>query len=86
MPWGTKNMPPKKNLSRGSLSNWCDVDADADISKTICPPPPYGGVDIITEWQNNTSKSKASHNAITNFFDNQNTKISLVLTLGDAAI
>ena len=23
-------MPPKKNLSRGSLSNWCDVDADAD--------------------------------------------------------
>ena len=46
MPWGTKNMPPKKNLSRGSLSNWCDVDADADISKTICRPPPYGGVDI----------------------------------------
>ena len=47
MPWGTKNMPPKKNLSRGSLSNWCDVDADADadadISKTICRPPPYGG-------------------------------------------
>ena len=43
-------MPPKKNLSRGSLSNWCDVDADADadadISKTICRPPPYGGVDI----------------------------------------
>ena len=42
-------MPPKKNLSRGSLSNWCDVDADADadadadISKTICRPPPYGG-------------------------------------------
>ena len=53
MPWGTKNMPPKKNLSRGSLSNWCDVDADADadadadISKTICRPPPYGGVDIM---------------------------------------
>ena len=49
MPWGTKNMPPKKNLSRGSLSNWCDVDADADadISKTICRPPPYRGVDII---------------------------------------
>ena len=47
MPWGTKNMPPKKILSRGSLSNWCDVDADADadadISKTICRPPPYGG-------------------------------------------
>ena len=42
MPWGTKNMPPKKNLSRGSLSNWCDADADADISKTICRPPPYG--------------------------------------------
>ena len=30
MPWGTKNMPPKKNLSRGSLSNWCDADADED--------------------------------------------------------
>ena len=52
MPWGTKSMPPKKNLSRGSLSNWCDVDvdADADISKTICRPPPYGGVDINTPW------------------------------------
>ena len=37
MTWGTKNMPPKKNLSRGCLSNWCD--ADADISKTICRPP-----------------------------------------------
>ena len=50
MTWGTKNMPPKKNLSRGCLSNWCDADADADadadISKTICRPPPYGGVDI----------------------------------------
>ena len=43
MTWGTKNMPPKKNLSRGSLSNWCDADADADSSKTICRPPPYGG-------------------------------------------
>ena len=49
-------MPPKKNLSRGCLSNWCDADADedadadahADSSKTICRPPPYGGVDIIT--------------------------------------
>ena len=41
MTWGTKNMPPKKNLSRGCLSNWCD--ADAEISKTICRPPPYGG-------------------------------------------
>ena len=39
MTWGTKNMPPKENLSRGSLSNWCD----ADSSKTICRPPPYGG-------------------------------------------
>ena len=56
-------MPPKKNLSRGSLSNWCDVDADADadISKTIsktsvkqslklklCRPPRRVGVDIIS--------------------------------------
>ena len=51
MTWGTKNMPPKKNLSRGCLSNWCDadadVDADADSSKTKCRPPPYGGVDIM---------------------------------------
>ena len=53
MTWGTKNMPPKKNLSRGCLSNWCDADADedADSSKTICRPPPYGGVDIITVRQ-----------------------------------
>ena len=40
-------MPPKKNLSMGSLSNWCDVDAEADadaaITKTICRPTPYGG-------------------------------------------
>ena len=47
MTWGTKKMPPKKNLSRGCLSNWCDADADADedadASKTICRPPPYGG-------------------------------------------
>ena len=62
MTWGTKNMPPKKNLSRGCLSNWCDADADADadadvdavdadaeIRKTICRPPPYGGVDINSE-------------------------------------
>ena len=43
--WGTKTMPPQKNLSRGCLSNWCDADADAyaDSSKTICRPPPYGG-------------------------------------------
>ena len=47
MTWGTKNMPPKKDLSRECLSNWCDADTDADISKTICRPPPYGGVDII---------------------------------------
>ena len=33
-----KNMPPQKSLSRGSVSNWCDADADAnedtDSSKT----------------------------------------------------
>ena len=34
MPWGTRNMPPKKNKSRGSLSNWCDANAD---------PHPTGG-------------------------------------------
>ena len=45
-----KNMPPKKKLSRGCLSNWCDADADAEISKTICRPPPYGGVDIIIAY------------------------------------
>ena len=45
MTWGTKNMPPKQNLSRGCLSNWCeaDADADADSSKTICRPQPTGG-------------------------------------------
>ena len=47
MSWGTKNMPPKQNLSRGSLSNWCDADedadADADSRKTICQPPRYRG-------------------------------------------
>ena len=53
MTWGTKNMSSKKHLSRGSLGNFCDIDADADSdadsSKTICRPPPYGGggVDII---------------------------------------
>ena len=40
MTWGTKNLPPQKNLSRGSLSNWCDTDDDSDSSKTICRPPP----------------------------------------------
>ena len=38
MTWGTKTMPPKKTLSRGSLSNQCDVDSN----KTICRPPTYG--------------------------------------------
>ena len=42
MTWGTKNMPPKKNLSRGCLSNWCDADAHTDSSITVCRPPPYG--------------------------------------------
>ena len=26
MPLERKNMPPPKNLSRGSLSNWCDTN------------------------------------------------------------
>ena len=44
-------MHPKKNLSRGSLSNWCDADedADADICKTVCQPPRYGGSILIQE-------------------------------------
>ena len=33
MTWGTKNIPPKKNLSRGCLSNWCDADTDADAEE-----------------------------------------------------
>ena len=33
---GTKNMPPKKNLIKGSLSNRGDADADAESTKTIC--------------------------------------------------
>ena len=47
MTWGTKKTcHPKKHLSRGCLSNWCDADEDADAnsSKTICRPPPYGGL------------------------------------------
>ena len=38
-------MVGEQNLRRGSLSNWCDadVDTDADSSKTICRPQPYGG-------------------------------------------
>ena len=68
MTWGTKNMPPKKNWSRGCLSNWCDADADADadadISKTICRPPPYGGVDIIKNACGNTKKIWHSINEI----------------------
>ena len=35
MTLGTKNMAPKK-LSRGSLSNWCDIES----SKTRCHPHP----------------------------------------------
>ena len=49
MPLGTKNLPPKKNLSRSCLNNWCDADSDADadkdadISKTIgCRHPTRG--------------------------------------------
>ena len=33
MTCGTKNMPPTKKLSRGSLSYWCDADANADQCK-----------------------------------------------------
>ena len=36
-----------QKLSRGFLSNWCDVDAEADAetdsSKTIYQLPPYRG-------------------------------------------
>ena len=28
MTWGTKKMPPQKNLSRGSLSNCCDAEEE----------------------------------------------------------
>ena len=49
---GEQKTSHRKKLSRRSLSNWCytdaDTDADADSSKIICRPPPYGGgVDII---------------------------------------
>ena len=36
MTWGAKNKTPQKNLSMGFLSNWCDMDADADSNKAIC--------------------------------------------------
>ena len=35
-PGEQKNMPSKKYLSRGSLSNWCDADADEDTNADIC--------------------------------------------------
>ena len=35
---GNKKHASQKKFSRGSLSNWCDTDAD--ICKTICRPPP----------------------------------------------
>ena len=35
IPQGAINMPLQKYLSSGSLSNWCDPEEDADISKTI---------------------------------------------------
>ena len=46
MIWETKNMPPKKHLSRGCLSNWCDEDADADADSSVkqyVDPHPMGG-------------------------------------------
>ena len=42
MTWGTKNMPPPKKLSRGSISNWCDADVDDDAD---VDPPTGGGRD-----------------------------------------
>ena len=39
MTWGSKNMQAK--FEQGSLSNWCD--ADANSSKTICRQPPMRG-------------------------------------------
>ena len=49
---GNKKHASQKNLSKGSLSNWCEADEDEDgiedadmnISKTICRPPPWGGL------------------------------------------
>ena len=38
---GNNKYAARKKLSRGSLSNLCDDDAD--ISKTICQPPRYWG-------------------------------------------
>ena len=70
MPWGTKNMPPKRNLGRGSLSNWCDDDDDADedaeISQTICRPPTLWGVDIIRDLVLVTFKYLIKLNNISN--------------------
>ena len=40
--WKNKKHVTPKNLSRGSLNNWCDTDADLDTdadtnsSKTLC--------------------------------------------------
>ena len=37
---GNKKHATQKNFGRGSLSNWCDADADEEAD---APPPPTGG-------------------------------------------
>ena len=56
MTWGRKNMPPKKNLSRSSLSNWCDAEADADADRYV--DPTLQGVDITRMSQRGWESDK----------------------------
>ena len=56
-------MLPPKNLSKGSLSNWCDadVDEDADICKEYVEPHPTCGrhnKDYSMKKQENMHKLK----------------------------
>ena len=40
---GNKKHASQEKISRGFISSWCDADAHADTSKTICKPLPYPG-------------------------------------------
>ena len=60
--------PPGKN-DRGSLSNWCDTNMDtaANSSKTICLPPPCGGLYNTHMLHTRSIKSKANQSPIAFF-------------------
>ena len=69
MIWGNKKHATPKKFEQGCLSNWCD--ADADSSKTICRPPPYGG-----------GRHNNYHVLIMNFYEKLLKTFTLQLMLG----